>query len=233
MKRSELNRIIAQAEDDFNRVGFALPDFGSWSPDDWRARPASSIASLTRTGLGWDVTDFAEGQFPRKGLLLFTVRNGTPMGGLGNRPYAEKIMISRHDQLTPMHRHAAKVEDIINRSSLTSGARLAVQLFGMDEGGGLARTSSLTAHLDGRTRELDPGSVVELRPGESITLLPGTYHAFWGEGGDVAVGEVSSVNDDAVDNFFAEPLSRFTAIEEDTVPYRLVVTDYPHFEQAA
>lgn len=232
MKRSEINETIAQAEDDFNRVGFALPDFGSWSPDDWRAKPAASIASLIKTGLGWDVTDFAGGQFSKKGLLLFTVRNGTPTGGPGVRPYAEKIMISRRDQLTPMHRHAAKVEDIINRSSLTSGARLAIRLFGMDEDGGLAHTGLLTAHLDGRTRELDPGSIVELCPGESITLFPGTYHAFWGEDGDVVVGEVSSVNDDAVDNFFAEPLNRFAAIEEDAAPRRLIMTDYADLDQA-
>ena len=29
--------------------------------------------------------------------------------------YAEKIMISRKDQISPMHRHVVKAEDIINR----------------------------------------------------------------------------------------------------------------------
>ncbi len=226
MKRSEINKVIQQAEEDYGRAGISLPNFATWSPFDWAAKPAASIASMIKTGLGWDVTDFAGGRFLEKGLLLFTVRNGTPEGGPGIRPYAEKIMISRHDQLTPMHRHAAKVEDIINRSSLTPGARLAIQLFGMDERGGLARSSPVIAHLDGRTRDLDAGSIIELRPGESVSLFPGTFHAFWGEGGDVVVGEISSVNDDIVDNIFVESLNRFSEIEEDTPPDRLLVTDY-------
>jgi D-lyxose ketol-isomerase len=84
----------------------------------------------------------------------------------------------------------------------------------------------VTAYLDGRAREVDPGTTVLLSPGESITLFPGTYHAFWGEGGDAAIGEVSSVNDDASDNFFSEPVARFTDIVEDQPPRRLLATDY-------
>ena len=232
MKRSEINAVIEQAEADFERAGFALPGFGRWTPEQWRTR-GEAAAPLAATGLGWDVTDFAEGRFERKGLLLFTLRNGSPSGGAGHRPYAEKIMISRRDQLTPMHRHAAKVEDIINRSSLSSGARLAIKLFAMGEDGGLARGRKVVTHRDGITGEVEAGAVLELRPGDSITLFPGTFHAFWGEGGDVVVGEVSTVNDDVADNVFAEPLSRFTAIDEDHAPYRLLVTDYAGLPGAA
>ena len=45
--------------------------------------------------------------------------------------------------------------------------------------------------------------------------MPGDWHAFWGEGGDVLIGEVSTVNDDETDNWFAEPIGRFASIEED------------------
>ncbi|MCW5706884.1 D-lyxose/D-mannose family sugar isomerase [Shinella sp.] len=224
MKRSEINKAIAQAEEDFRAVGFRLPVFGSWDLNKWKEQGASA-SELAATGHGWDVTDFAEGQFAKRGLLLFTVRNGRPEGGNANRPYAEKIMISRQDQLTPMHRHAAKVEDIINRGSLKSGARLAVKLFNSHADGSLDRNAKVTAHLDGMTREIDPGTVIFLEAGESITLFPGAFHAFWGDGGDVVVGEVSSVNDDNNDNFFAEPLARFTSIEEDEAIYRPLVTD--------
>ena len=55
----------------------------------------------------------------------------------------------------------------------------------------------------------------QLVPGESITLLPGVWHGFWGEGKDVLIGEVSTVNDDLTDNVFAEPIGRFAEIEED------------------
>ncbi|RYH06799.1 D-lyxose/D-mannose family sugar isomerase [Tropicimonas sp. IMCC6043] len=224
MKRSQINRAIARAEADFARVGYVLPGFAGWSLAEWEAM-GDAARTLIETGHGWDVTDFNEGDFDRKGLLLFTVRNGAIAGGAGNRPYAEKIMIARQDQLTPMHRHAQKIEDIINRGSLREGATLAVKLFDSDAKGELCRTRTIVAHLDGVARDVAPGTTIELKPGESITLFPGTFHAFWGEGGDVVVGEVSSVNDDKADNFFAEPLARFSDIEEDELPYRPLVTD--------
>ena len=226
MKRSLLNTIIAQAEEDFGRAGFHLPAFGRWSLEDWRARQRHGDP-IRDCGLGWDVTDFGGGRFEEEGLLLFTVRNGI-LGSTdaGNRPYAEKIMISRQDQMTPLHRHVQKVEDIINRFPLSSNAKLAIRLFGMRDDGSVDEESSLVAHLDGEAREVAAGTVLLLAPGESITLFPGTYHAFWGEGGPVVVGEVSTVNDDKADNFFAAPLARFSGIEEDAVPYRLLVNDY-------
>ena len=226
MKRSDINAIVAQAEADFRQAGIHLPTFATWTPADWQRQGAAATAALRATGLGWDVTDFAAGDFARKGLLLFTTRNGLAAGGPGNRPYAEKIMIARRDQVTPMHRHLAKVEDIINRASLADGARLALKLFAMDPKGGLARDARLPVHLDGLVHEVGPGEIVRLAPGESITLFPGTWHAFWGEGGDVIVGEVSSVNDDVADNIFAEPLGRFPDIEEDAEPTRLIMPDY-------
>ncbi len=70
------------------------------------------------------------------------------------------------------------------------------------------------------------GRNVELEPGESVTLLPGVWHAFWGEEGDVLIGEVSTVNDDLTDNLFRDPIGRFSAIEEDEAPLHLLVSDY-------
>ena len=226
MKRSEINAIIAHAEEAFARTGFALPGFARWSAAEW-SRQLAGAATMIRTGLGWDVTDFASGRFGQQGLLLFTLRNGVAgHGGSGNRPYAEKIMISRRDQLTPMHRHAAKTEDIIHRGRPSEEARLAIRLHGMLPDGSLDRTGDVTAHLDGRTRQVEAGGVIHLAAGDSLTLFPGTFHAVWGEGGDVVGGEVSTVNDDRSDNFFAEPFGRFAPVEEDEPIQRLLVTDY-------
>jgi D-lyxose ketol-isomerase len=52
------------------------------------------------------------------------------------------------------------------------------------------------------------------------------WHAFWGEGGDVLIGEVSTVNDDLTDNIFEKPIGRFSNIEEDEAPLHLLVSDY-------
>ena len=57
--------------------------------------------------------------------------------------------------------------------------------------------------------------------------MPGDWHAFWGEGGDVLIGEVSTVNDDLTDNIFATRSAASPAIEEDEEPLRLLVSDYP------
>ena len=59
-----------------------------------------------------------------------------------------------------------------------------------------------------------------------MTLRPGDWHAFWGEGGDVLIGEVSTVNDDNTDNYFLDKLGRFPTIVEDEPIHRLLVKDY-------
>jgi D-lyxose ketol-isomerase len=131
-------------------------------------------------------------------------------------------MISRKDQLSPMHRHKVKAEDIINRG----GGILALKLFASDGGGAIDKKAGVEVPTDGVMRRLEPGGILRLEPGESVTLLPGVWHAFWAEGQDVLIGEVSTVNDDLTDNFFAEPVSRFSDIEEDEPPRHLLVSDY-------
>ncbi len=80
---------------------------------------------------------------------------------------------------------------------------------------------------DGVERAFTGGEVIVLHPGESVTLMPGDWHAFWGEGGDTLIGEVSTVNDDVTDNVFvSKKIGRFTAMEEDVAPTHLLVSDY-------
>jgi D-lyxose ketol-isomerase len=224
MKRSEVNRIMAAADEFIRSFGFILPPFAYWSPDQMRAR-RGDIAGIVDARLGWDITDYGQGRFEELGLFLFTVRNGSEadLRRGGGMCYAEKIMISRHDQINPMHRHVLKAEDIINRG----GATLALELFNSDAEGHIDRTGDVTVATDGVLRTQGPGEVLRLAPGESVTLMPGNWHAFWGQGGDVLIGEVSTVNNDLTDNIFAEPVGRFAEIEEDEPPAHLLVSDYP------
>jgi D-lyxose ketol-isomerase len=131
-------------------------------------------------------------------------------------------MISRKDQLSPMHRHYIKAEDIINRG----GGKLVLELFAPNEEGGIDESAEVTVPTDGILRTLPAGGRLALDPGESVTLMPGIWHAFWGEGADVLIGEVSTVNDDTTDNWFREPIRRFSEVEEDEPPYRWLVSDY-------
>ena len=223
MKRSAINEIMREADDFIRSFGFLLPPFAYLAPDAFVARRAEMDA-IVKARLGWDITDYGQGRFGELGLFLFTLRNGDPADLAAGRGmlYAEKIMISRRDQISPMHRHVIKAEDIINRG----GAGLAIELFASDPEGNIDERAAVSVPCDGVVRTCPAGGVLVLRPGESVTLMPGVWHKFWGEGGDVLIGEVSTVNDDLTDNIFREDIGRFSDIEEDTDPLHLLVSDY-------
>lgn len=222
MKRSRINDIMRAADDLIRHHGFVLPPFAYWTPDQFKARKDAGAIVTARNG--WDITDYGQGRFDDLGLFLFTLRNGrlADLRRGGGMCYAEKLLISRQDQLSPMHTHVIKAEDIINRG----GATLVVELYGSDDKGNFAADKGGVVHCDGIERRYGPGEKLRLAPGESVTLMPGDWHAFWGEGGDVLIGEVSTVNDDLTDNIFREPIGRFAEIEEDEPPLHLLVSDY-------
>ena len=85
---------------------------------------------------------------------------------------------------------------------------------------------SVIVPCDGVLRTVEAGGRLALKPGESVTLMPGIWHAFWAEGKDCLIGEVSTVNDDKTDNVFREPIGRFSEIAEDVAPAHLLVSDY-------
>ncbi|MEM6593309.1 MAG: D-lyxose/D-mannose family sugar isomerase [Pseudomonadota bacterium] len=223
MKRSFVNETLLKGDEYIRSFGHILPPFAYWAPNEMKARQAD-IQGILDARLGWDITDYGDGDFEKMGLFLFTTRNGrqSDLEAGGGMCYAEKIMISRHDQISPMHRHIVKAEDIINRG----GATLAIQMYESAPDGTLDESLDVTVACDGITRTQKPGDVLMLAPGESVTLMPGNWHKFWGEGGDVLIGEVSTVNDDETDNIFHPPLDRFSGIEEDEDPVHLLVSDY-------
>ena len=223
MKRSHINAILGTADDFIRSHGFTLPPFAYWSPDEFRAR-REEARHVIDARCGWDITDYGAGRFDEFGLFLFTLRNGRLAdlrAGTG-MCYAEKLLIARAGQVSPLHTHIIKAEDIINRG----GATLVVELYGSDADGRFSKDQGGTVLCDGVPRPYGPGERLHLLPGESVTLMPGDWHAFWGEGGDVLIGEVSTVNDDETDNVFVEEIGRFATIEEDEPPLHLLVSDY-------
>lgn len=223
MKRSEINQILANAKAFMAEKQFILPPWAYWSTEDWKKNKVNS-QEIVDNMLGWDITDFGSGDFYKRGLFLFTIRNGK--FNVDKKPYAEKIMIVEENQETPMHYHWSKMEDIINRG----GGNLVIQLYNSDENDKLD-TTPVALKTDGIKRTINAGGEVNLVPGESICLEPGMYHRFYGEAGKgkVLVGEVSMVNDDANDNCFFEEVGRFPMIEEDELPTHLLVSDYKKF----
>lgn len=223
MKRSEINKAIADAIVMFREYKIALPDFVGWSPTEWKNK-GEETSEIQDNMLGWDITDFGGGDFSKMGLLLITLRNGNQKNiEKYPKPYAEKLMIVQEKQITPMHFHWSKMEDIINRG----GGNLMIELFNSTKSGELD-DSDVKVSIDGVKYIFPAGYIVRIRPGQSITLTQGLYHRFWGEEGKgtVLVAEVSMCNDDANDNCFYDKVGRFPEIEEDEKPLRLLCNEY-------
>jgi D-lyxose ketol-isomerase len=171
----------------------------------------------------WDVTDCGLGKFDQIGVVLLN---------LAEQPeYCEKLMYSKYRQVTPMHAHGKKKEDIICRHG-----NLALELWkGHPEKTRKGGTFLLCRN--GREVEVRSGETVVLQAGERVTIEPGVYHAFWPESKEAVIGEVSTANDDVNDNFFVDPnVGRFPEIDEDEPPIARLLwerTDEPQIVSSA
>lgn len=223
MKRSEINGAMKSALELFKEYKISLPKFVLWTPEEWKTK-GDEAEEIRDNMLGWDVTDFGCGDFEKTGLFLITLRNGNQKDTKKYpKPYAEKLMIVKEGQVTPMHFHWSKMEDIIN----CGGGNLIIKLYNSTEDEELADTD-VEVSIDGVKHSFPAGSEICIKPGESITLTPYLYHRFWGEAGKgvVLVREVSMCNDDANDNRFYDKVGRFPAIEEDEAPLYLLCNEY-------
>lgn len=220
MKRSEVNNIINEVKSFFAGQKFLLPEWAYWSPGKWRGA-YEKCYEIVDNKLGWDITDFGSGDFLKKGLALFTIRNGN--WGKKDKLYCEKIMAAGEEQVTPMHYHWNKTEDIINRG----GGNLVMELYSAASDDSLS-DETVTVSIDGVLVNTPAGKPLILAPGQSICLTPRLYHRFYGEKGNgmVLIGEVSMVNDDNNDNRFHDQVGRFPEIDEDVEPVHLLVNDY-------
>ena len=229
MKRSEINGIMREGLDFIEKeMNFRLPPFSHWTPSDWQSR-GEEYTDIVKQQLGWDITDFGSGNFSKVGLLLFTIRNGNfeELTKTNGKNYAEKVMVVMEEQVTPIHFHYQKMEDIINRG----GGELVIQLWNSLSNEDLDLVNNVFVSVDGVKTNVKAGATIVLTPGESVCLPQRNYHKFWGKKGKgkILVGEVSRVNDDYVDNHFYEKVGRFAEIEEDGPPMHLLSGDYKNY----
>jgi D-lyxose ketol-isomerase len=222
MLRSFIDRRIETMLEACQRFGLRLPRFAEWGPEAFRADP-SSTQRIARHGLGWNIVEFAPGDFAREGLSVFTLRMGDwrdlPKGA--GRLYSEKALLADDGQRTPYHYHSVKTEDIINRG----GGRFIVELVKVDRSG-RKLDEPVEALKDATMVKVGPAGRVVLQPGESLVLEPYVAHSFWAEGGMTLAGEVSLANDDATDNYFLPPLAAPAPIIEDAPMRYPTVRDY-------
>jgi len=213
MKRSEINQAIIESKKMMENYSWVLPQWGYWSKDDYINEPSVS-KYLKDHQMGWDVTDFGKGLFNEQGITLFCIRNGI-QGNAQDKPYAEKLLFMREGQEIPFHSHKVKLEDIINRG----GGDLAIEFVMVNEHL-KEKNENINILVDGVQVEVEPHEPLILKRGQSVTVERNIYHKFYAVKGTgmVMAGEVSQVNDDNNDNYFLEPVGRFTQIEEDEQP---------------
>lgn len=225
MKRSQINAALREMEAMCAACRFPLPPFCGFTPAQWEdlGREYDEVRDCK---LGWDITDYGQGDFDRLGFSLITIRNGCrAMPEKYPKVYAEKLLYLKEGQYAPNHFHWSKTEDIINRG----GGNVLIRVYNSLPDESIDRSSPVTVHCDGRCFTVPAGTQVRLTPGESIHITQLLYHDFTVEPGTgpVLLGEVSQCNDDEHDNRFEPPMGRFPEIEEDEPPYRLLCTEYP------
>lgn len=159
----------------------------------------------------WDVTDFGLGNFSKSGLVLIN---------LCEEPeYCEKLMYARKDMLTPAHFHKIKKEDIICRKG-----ELEIQLW--NKGANPADNGSFEMKINGKFQQITSGQKIVLKSGERITIQTHIWHAFKPISDECIIGEVSTANDDANDNYFDNTnIGRYPEIMEDEKPLIRLLSD--------
>tara|TARA_Y100000996_G_scaffold414045_1_gene403853 strand:+ start:3418 stop:4083 length:666 start_codon:yes stop_codon:yes gene_type:complete len=213
MKRSEINKAILAAKEMMEKFSWTLPHWGYWSKEDYQNK-AELKKYLNKHQMGWDVTDFGKGKFNEQGITLFCLRNGI-QGDVNDKPYAEKLLFMQEGQEIPFHSHKIKLEDIICRG----GGDLAIEFLEINANNE-ELTRKIEVFIDGEKMSLDPHEPLVLKTGQSVTVDRHIFHKFYAVKGSgmVMAGEVSQVNDDNNDNYFLEPVGRFSEIEEDEEP---------------
>lgn len=231
LRRSQANASIRTSLVVLEKLGIFLPEFGYWSADRWESVGAEADEARDCM-LGWDVTDFGGAQFDRLGRTLFTLRNGSGTDPRYPKPYAEKFLIEPEGQRSPIHYHLKKREDIINRG----GGNVIVCLHRIGEDG-MPGPGRISVSVDGFFRTVNAGDQIRLRPGQSVSIPPSSFHQFWAEEGTgyridgvgyTVSGEVSSVCDDWRDNnFIDEWANRFPKMIEDEPREFYLCHEYP------
>ncbi|KRO15183.1 D-lyxose/D-mannose family sugar isomerase [Lacticaseibacillus saniviri] len=225
MKRSEINHIVDELLDFAEEHKVYFPKFASWTPE-MVANADNHYAEIFDTMLGWDVTDFGSDDFAKRGLAVFTFRNGSYHNPEKYpKIYCEKLLALEDGQELPMHYHQLKSEDTINRG----GGILDITVYNATDDDKLDEKNDVHVVKDGETITVAAGSVISLEPGESVTMTPRIYHRWQGRPGTgkVMVWEVSSTNDDNTDNYFLESVPRFSHVDEDEPIKHVLFADYP------
>jgi len=233
VKRSEINATLLLARDFFEAYRFKLPKWAAWSPVNWDYS-GEEMQAIKDCQLGWDVTDFAQGNFSEQGMTSFMLRNGAPSlepppdhaPQEAKRHYSEKIMLVQLHQTLPLLALKHRTQDLINRG----GGDLVVQVYLSTTEYELDEKKRVPLQVNGIAYNVKAGGIVRLVSGDGLTLQPATYYKYWAEKASCIVGAISTTCDETNDYLFFDPnCQRFPSIEPDESPLHLLHYEYPDF----
>ena len=159
----------------------------------------------------WDVTDFGLGDWTKSCLVLVNLAEHVE--------YCEKLMYARRRMVTPMHCHHKKKEDIISR-----WGTLRVQVWPGRPGEKMPEMFDVM--INNEWQSVAAGAEIDLLAGERVTLVPNVYHSFFPMTEECIIGEVSTANDDAHDNYFTDAnIGRFPQVDEDEAAIVKLLSD--------
>lgn len=75
MKRSEINKALKELEAMCAQEHCYLPPFCHFTPEAWESK-GHEYDEVRDCMLGWDITDYGQGDFDHFGFSLITIRNG-------------------------------------------------------------------------------------------------------------------------------------------------------------
>ena len=76
MKRSEVNKALRELEAMCEAYHCYLPPFCHFTPKEWEDK-GHEYDEVRDCCLGWDITDYGQGDFDNMGVSLITIRNGS------------------------------------------------------------------------------------------------------------------------------------------------------------
>ena len=92
MKRSEVNKALRELEAMCEKYCCYLPPFCHFTPEEWKTK-GHEYDEVRDCCLGWDITDYGQGNFDKVGFSLITIRNGSQtMREKYPKVYAEKLL---------------------------------------------------------------------------------------------------------------------------------------------
>ena len=169
MKRSEINHFLDEGITFLKSRRYSLPPQAFWTLSEWN-KNRDKATELAKRRIGWDLTDFGSGNYKRIGLLLYTLSNGIvgqnsePV----DQPFSNKLLIVGENQVTPLHHHRMKMEDIIN----LGGGNLLLKVFNVGESESIDKASPVKIFQNEIWEEHGAGRVMTLEPGERVKARP-------------------------------------------------------------